>query len=70
MGDLTYVDAYEQFVFGIYRFVLIDARGNSMYHANMQNVPSMPNIQDMFIFKDMENNWVVGIANLCRRKSE
>ena len=43
---------YGRNIFGTYRFVSIDARGNNMYHANIQGT-------DSFITKDMDNYWMV-----------
>ena len=56
-GETTYPGWYESLVFGIYRFVSIDVRGNNIYFANIQGT-------DSFIFKDMENDWVVRIVPL------
>ena len=54
-GESSYDGWYEQFVFGTYRFVSIDARGNNIYHANIQGT-------DWFIVKDVDNYWVVFIT--------
>ena len=53
-GESVYVHDgyYEQYIFGKYRFLSIDARGNNMYHANIQGI-------DWFITKDIENDWEV-----------
>ena len=47
---------YKRMVFGTYRFASIDARGNNIYYANRST--------DLFMHKDMENNWVVCIESL------
>ena len=52
---------YELFIFGTYRFVSIDARGNNIYHANIQG-------DDWFITKDIENGWIVSVIMLHRSK--
>ena len=59
-SDSTYDDWYMQHVFGVfgtYRFVSIDPRGNNIYHANIQG-------EYVFICKAMNNNWVVRIEFL------
>ena len=59
-GESAYAldGGYERYIFGTYRFVSIDARGNSIYHANIQG-------GDWFITKDMENDWMVSTIILC-----
>lgn len=57
IGESTYDGWYERFIFGTYRFVSLDARGNNIYYANIKDT-------DWFIVKDMENNWVVRIVPL------
>ena len=57
IGDSTDDGWYEQNIFGEYSVVLVDARGNAMYYANIQG-------KDVFITKDMEDNWAVSITFL------
>ena len=58
-GDSKYVHDgwYEEYLFGAYRFVSTDERGNNIYHANIRGT-------DWFIVKDMENDWVVRTETL------
>ena len=53
-GESAYVHdgMYRREIFGTYRFVSIDERGNNMYHANIQG-------DDWFITKGMNNFWAV-----------
>ena len=53
----VHVGLYDRYIFGTYRFISIDARGNNIYHANIQGM-------DWFIVKDVENYWVVRITIL------
>ena len=53
---------YERYIFGTYRFVSIDARGNNMYHADSQG-------RDLFITKNMDSHWVVNITILRKLKA-
>lgn len=52
---------YTRFIFGTYMFASIDARGNNIYYANIVS-------QDMkdasFICKDVNNYWLVRIAQV------
>ena len=59
IGESSHVNdgSYERYIFGTYHFVSIDARGNNIYHANIQGT-------DQFIVKDVENDWVVLITFL------
>ena len=61
IGDSTYDGWYEQHVFGTYSFLLIDERGNNIYHAKMEAF-------DFFITKVMENEWIVSVTILPRSK--
>ena len=45
-----------QYIFGVYRFESIDARGNHIYHADVQN-------REFFIYKNAINHWVVRIIH-------
>ena len=58
-GESAYVHdgQYELFIFGKYRFLSVDARGNNMYHANIEGI-------DRFITKNMDNNWGVSTTIL------
>ena len=58
-GDSKYVHDgwYEEYLFGAYRFVSTDERGNNIYHANIRGT-------DWFIVKAMINIWVVRTASL------
>ena len=58
-GDSKYAHAgfYDEYLFGAYRFASIDSRGNNIYHTNIQG-------EDVFILKNMRNNWVVRNASL------
>ena len=58
-GDSKYVDDgyYELFLFGAYRFLSTDERGNNIYHANIRD-------HDWFIVKKISNNWVVRTSSL------
>ena len=60
-GDSTYDGWYEQNIFGTYSFISIDASGNNMYHANIQGT-------DLFLTKNMDNEWVVNITILRKVK--
>ena len=51
---------YEQVVFGKYRFLSIDARGNNVYHANTNYTTT----NDLFLNKDMGNYWKVSATSL------
>ena len=57
-GDSKYAHDgwYEEYLFDSYRFVSTDERGNTIYHANIQDT-------DRFIVKDMGNDWVVRTAS-------
>ena len=57
IGESSHDGWYERYIFGTYRFVSIGARGNNIYHANIQGT-------DQFIVKDVENDWVVLITFL------
>ena len=57
IGDSTYDGWYERNIFGTYRFLSVDARGNNLYHANIQGM-------DLFITKDMNNAWAVSTTIL------
>ena len=63
-GESAYVHGglYEQEIFGTFRFVSIDARGNNVYHANIEET-------DWFITKDMDNLWGVSTIILYILKS-
>ena len=63
IGDSKYVHdgGYQLYLFGTYNFVSIDARGNAIYHANIQGT-------DMFLTKNMDNYWVVNITILRKVK--
>ena len=63
-GDSKYAYGgyYEAYIFGTYRFTSTDGRGNNIY----RNITSpISNIEDIyyFIFKDMDDNWVVRAAS-------
>ena len=53
---------YEYWIFGTYSFVSTDARGNNMYHANIQGT-------DRFITKNMYNYWLVNMTTLYKFKN-
>ena len=57
IGDSTYDGWYERNIFGTYRFLSVDARGNNMYHAFIQG-------KDWFITKNIRNNWMVSTTIL------
>ena len=58
IGHSTYDGWYFIYIFGSYSFVSTDARGNNMYHANIQGT-------NRFITKNMDNYWVVNITISC-----
>ena len=63
-GESAYVRGgeIEQYIFGTYRFISTDARGNNIYHAHIQGI-------DRFITKNNDNRWVVNITLLSKFKS-
>ena len=60
-GDPASDHFYAIHVFGIYSFISVDARGNNMYHAKFHG-------DDLFITKDMKNNWAVSVTILQQFK--